>query len=188
MPSATYLSRRKQKLVFGDKSSKVPSSCLRVNLSVNSVNLKIFSYFTFHFLLWLSYRSRLIMNPGFRNNFPGFWDIHSDQMMNPNEAQDRYRPGQLFLRQQIPQNTFPPATAVLAPFQPLQPAQAGCSGTAPLPLAPMSPETPEPQEACESGNSGKAGRGYEKWGEEEEKLLVQLWCDKHTRLESRHAR
>ena len=128
------------------------------------------------------------MNPGFRNNFPGFWDIHSDQMMNPNEAQDRYRPGQLFLRQQIPQNTFPPATAVLAPFQPLQPAQAGCSGTAPLPLAPTPPETPEPQEASESGNSGKAGRGYGKWGEEEEKLLVQLWCDKHTRLESRHAR
>ena len=128
------------------------------------------------------------MNPGFRNNFPGFWDIHSDQMMNPNEAQDRYRPGQLFLRQQIPQNTFPPATAVLAPFQPLQPAQAGCSGTAPLPLAPTPPETPEPQEASESGNSGKAGRGYRKWGEEEEKLLVQLWWDKHTRLESRHAR
>ena len=123
------------------------------------------------------------MNPGFRNNFPGFWDIHSDQMMNPNEAQDRYRPGQLFLRQQIPQNTFPPATAVLAPFQPLQPAQAGCSALAPTP-----PETPEPQEASESGNSGKAGRGYGKWGEEEEKLLVQLWCDKHTRLESRHAR
>ena len=128
------------------------------------------------------------MNPGFRNNFPGFWDIHSDQMMNPNEAQDRYRPGQLFLRQQIPQNTFPPATAVLAPFQPLQPAQAGCSGTAPLPLAPTPPETSEPQEASESGNSGKAGRGYGKWGEEEEKLLVQLWSDKHTRLESRHVR
>ena len=98
------------------------------------------------------------------------------------------RPGQLFLRQQIPQNTFPPATAVLAPFQPLQPAQAGCSGTAPLPLAPTPPETPEPQEASESGNSGKAGRGYGKWGEEEEKLLVQLWCDKHMRLELRHAR
>ena len=48
------------------------------------------------------------MNPGFRNNFSGFWDIHSDQMMHPNEAQDRYRPGQLFLRQQIQQNTFPP--------------------------------------------------------------------------------
>ena len=32
----------------------------------------------------------------FENNFPGFWDIHSNQMMNPNEAQDRYRPGQLF--------------------------------------------------------------------------------------------
>ena len=128
------------------------------------------------------------MNTGFRNNFPDFWDIHSDQMMNPNEAQDRYRPGQLFVRQQIPQNTFPLATAVLAPFQPLQPAQAGCSGTAPLPLAPMPPETPEPQEASESDNSGKAGRGYGKWGEEEEKLLVQLWCDKHTRLESRHAR
>ena len=128
------------------------------------------------------------MNPGFRNNFPDFWDIHSDQMMNPNEVQDRYRPGQLFLRQQIPQNTFPPAMAVLAPFQPLQPAQAGCSGTAPLPLAPTPPETPKPQEASESGNSGKAGRGYGKWGEEEEKLLAQLWCDKHTRLESRHAR
>ena len=128
------------------------------------------------------------MNPGFRNNFPGFWDIHSDQMMNPNEAQDRYRPGQLFLRQQILQNTFPPAMAVLVPFQPLQPAQAGCSGTAPLPLAPTPPETPEPQEASESGNSGKAGGGYGKWGEEEEKLLVQLWCDKHTRLESQHAR
>ena len=56
-------------------------------------------------------------------------------MMNPNEAQDRYRLGQLFLRQQIAQNTFPPATAVLVsfqPLQPLQPAQAGCSGTVPL--------------------------------------------------------
>lgn len=47
------------------------------------------------------------------------------------------------------------------------------------------PETPEPQEA---DYLGKAGRGYGKWGEEEEKLLVQLWCDKHTRLESRHQR
>jgi len=36
------------------------------------------------------------MNPGFRNNFPGFWDIHSDQMINPNEAQDRYMSGQLY--------------------------------------------------------------------------------------------
>ena len=110
-------------------------------------------------------------------------------MTNLNEAQTCYRPGQFFLRQQIPQNTFPPATAVLAPFQLLQPAQAGCSGTVPLPLASTPPETPEPQEASESSNnSGKAGRGYGKWREEEEKLLVQLWCDKHTRLESWHAR
>ena len=97
------------------------------------------------------------------NNFPGFWDIHSDQMRNPNEAQDCYRPGQLFLRQQIPQNTFPPAMAVLAPFQPLQLAQAGYSGTVPLPLASTPPETPEPQEASEAANLGKAGRGYGKW-------------------------
>ena len=124
----------------------------------------------------------------FETIFTGFWDIHSDQMMNPNEAQDRCRPGQLFLRQHIPQNTFPPATAVLAPFQPLQPpqpAQAGCSGTVSLPLASTPPpETPEPQEASETDNSVKAGRGLGKWEEEEEKLLVQLWCDKHTRLES----
>lgn len=128
------------------------------------------------------------MNPRFLNNFPSFWDIHSDQMMNPNEAQERYRPGQLLLKQQILQNTFPPATAVLAPLQPLQPAQAGCSGTVSLPLASMPPETPEPQEASEPDTVGKVGRGYGKWGEEEEKLLVQLWYGKHTRLESWHAR
>ena len=101
------------------------------------------------------------MNPGFRNNFPGFWDIHSDQMMNPNKAQDRYRPGQLFLRQQTLQNTFPPATAVLAPFQPVQPAQAGCSGTAPLPLAPTPPETPKPQRHLSLAIWGKQEEGME---------------------------
>ena len=161
-----------------------------INLSVNSVN-PIFCRFTFHFSLRPSYRSWQIMNPGFQNNFPSFWDIHSNQMMNPNETQDRYRPGQLLLRQQIPQNTFPPATAVLAsfqPLQPLQPAQAGCSGTEPLPLAcTPPPETPEPQEASETDNLGKAGRGYGRWGEKE-KLLVQLRCDKHTTLELLHAR
>ena len=80
------------------------------------------------------------------------------------------------------QNTFPPATAVLAPFPP--PAQAGCSGTVPLPLASTPPETSEPQEASEPDNSGKARRGYGKW-REEGKLLVKLWWDKHTRLELR---
>ena len=83
---------------------------------------------TLHFLFQPLHhlRSRVIMNPGFRNTFPVFWDIHSDQMMNPNETQDRYRPGQLLLRQQIPHNTFPPATAALASFQPLQPALYHC--------------------------------------------------------------
>ena len=107
------------------------------------------------------------MNPAFRNNFSGFWDIHSDQMMNPNEAQDCYRPGQLFLRQQIPQNTFPPATAALAPFQPLQPAQAGYTGTVPLPLTSTPPETPEPEEVSSLTIRGKqeesAENGGKKW-------------------------
>ena len=35
-PSATYLSRRRQKLVYGDKSSKVPSSCLGARLFANN--------------------------------------------------------------------------------------------------------------------------------------------------------
>ena len=69
---------------------------LVIKLSVNSVNLIFFaSHFTFRCDI-VSYRSRQIMNPGFRNNFPGFWDIHSDQMINPNEAQDRYMSGQLY--------------------------------------------------------------------------------------------
>jgi len=78
------------------------------------------------------------MNPGFRNNFPGFWDIHSDQMINPNKAQDRYMPGQLFLRKQIPQNTFSRATAVLALFQPLQPLQPAQTGSSSLRCTPAS--------------------------------------------------
>lgn len=92
------------------------------------MNLNFFR-FTFHFLLQPLCLSQLIMNPGFQSNIPGFWDTHSYQMTNLNEAQDHYRPGQLFLRQRTPHKTFPPVTAVLAPFHPLQPAQAGCSGT-----------------------------------------------------------
>ena len=134
------------------------------------------------------------MNP----SYPFYFHIDPDQT-NLNEAQDRYRPGQLFWRrnqsenhQQIAENTFAATSTVLAPFQPqLQPmfAQAGFSGS--LPLAPAStppPTTLEPQGPSETENPGRAGRGYGKWRDEEERLLVQLWCDKHTRLESRHAR
>ena len=61
--------------------------------------------------------------------------------------------------------------------------------------AQSSPPAASPAESADaedssqaSESSAKAGRGYGKWREEEEKLLVQLWCDKHTRLESRHAK
>ena len=138
--------------------------------------------------------SHIIVNP----SYPFYFNIDPDQT-NLNEAQDRYRPGQLFWRrnqsenhQQIAENTFAATSTVLAPFQPqLQPmfAQAGFSGS--LPLAPACtppPTTPEPQDPSETENPGRAGRGYGKWRDEEERLLVQLWCDKHTRLESQHAR
>ncbi|KAJ7381360.1 hypothetical protein OS493_001488 [Desmophyllum pertusum] len=38
----------------------------------------------------------------------------------------------------------------------------------------------------ETSNSSQ--RGYGKWGKREEKLLVQLWCERHTRLGSKNAR
>ena len=95
LPPSTTFCEQQTKIVF-----------LVINLpvnSVNSVNLSIISFF--HFRLHISlrpwYHSREVMNPGFRNSFPGFWDIHCDQMMNTNEAQDCYRLGQLFLSARI---------------------------------------------------------------------------------------
>ena len=134
------------------------------------------------------------MNP----SYPFYFNIDPDQT-NLNEAQDRYRPGQLFRRQnqsenheQIAENTFAAASTVLTPFQPqLQPmfTQAGFSGSLPLASAcTPPPTTPQPQDPSETENPGRAGRGYGKWRDEEERLLVQLWCDKHMRLESRHTR
>ena len=77
------------------------------------------------------------MNP----SYPFYFNTDPDQT-NLNEAQDRYRPGQLFWRrnqsenhQQIAENTFAATSTVLAPFQPqLQPmfTQAGFSGSLPL--------------------------------------------------------
>ena len=134
------------------------------------------------------------MNP----SYPFYFNIDPDQT-DINKAQDRYRPGQLFWRrnqsenhQQIAENTFVAMLTVLAPFQlQLQPmfAQAGSSGS--LPLAPACtppPTTPEPQDPSKTDNPGRAGRGYGKWRDEEDRLLVQLWCDKHMRPKSRHAR
>ena len=84
-------------------------------------------------------------------------------------------------------------TGVLAQFQhPSHPELVQSnSGSLPAQSSPpaASPESADVVDSSEaSESSAKAGRGYGKWHEEEEKLLVQLWCDKHTRLESRHAK
>ena len=79
-----------------------------------------------------------------------------------------------FLRQRIPQPEH--LSTSDGSFGALSASSAGTSelcGTVPLPLASTPPETPEPQ-ASEPDNSGKTGRGYGKWGEEQDKLLVQL--------------
>lgn len=141
----------------------------------------------------------LVMNPSFRSNFPVFWESDTD---NSYDEHNQYSPGQYFLKrhqnndaqlQQFTQNTFAPTAAVLAPFQHqshpafVQP-RASSLPTPSLPVA-ASPVSTDAQDSSEaSENSAKAGRGYGKWRNEEEKLLVQLWCDKHTRLESTHAR
>ena len=130
------------------------------------------------------------MNP----SYLFYFNIDPD-LTNLNAAQDRYRPGQLFWRrnqsenhQQIAENIFAATSTVLAPFQlQLQPkfSQASFSGS--LPLAPACtppPTTQELQDPSKTENPGRAGRGYGKWRDEEEKLLVQLWCDKHARLKS----
>ncbi|XP_078363753.1 uncharacterized protein LOC144647961, partial [Oculina patagonica] len=94
---------------------------------------------------------------------------------------------------QFTQNTIAPTAAVLAPFQHqshpgfIQPSSSRLpTPSPPVSASPVSFDAEDSSEASE--NSAKAGRGYGKWREAEEKLLVQLWCDKHTRLESRHAR
>ena len=137
-PSATYLSRRGQKLVRGDKSSKgafvLPRSTtfceqqtktvfLVINLSVNSVKLEFFSLHISLFLATFVVQCCFmvtIMNP----SYPFDFNIYPDQT-NLCEAQDRYSPGQLFWRrnqsenhQQIAENTFAATSTVLAPFQP----------------------------------------------------------------------
>ena len=44
------------------------------------------------------------------------------------------------------------------------------------------------ESSTEEPTASKPGWGYEKWTDQQQRLLVQLWCDKHTQLESRHAR
>ncbi|KAL9977490.1 hypothetical protein ACROYT_G014898 [Oculina patagonica] len=134
------------------------------------------------------------MNPVFDQIFP-VWesDLENDHNIN------RYRPGQYFWERhqnndaQFTQNTIAPTAAVLAPFQHqshpafIQPSSSRLpTPSPPVSASPVSFDAEDSSEASE--NLAKAGRGYGKWREAEEKLLVQLWCDKHTRLESRHAR
>ena len=139
------------------------------------------------------------MNSGFRSNVPTFWGSDTD---NSYDQHNGYRPGQYFWNryqnhdaqlQQFPQNTFAPTTAVLAPFQHpshpafVQPSSSSLAAQSSPPAALL--ESTDVQDSSEASESStKVGRGYGKWSEEEEKLLVQLWCNKHTRLESRHAR
>ena len=52
----------------------------------------------------------------------------------------------------------------------------------------QSPSLSLPKSIEEEPVGSKTGKGYGKWGKQEEKLLVQLRCDKHTRLKMRHAR
>ena len=51
-----------------------------------------------------------------------------------------------------------------------------------------SDETEEVAQASETQSKGKGKAPYEKWTSEEQTFLVDLWAEKHERLESKDAR
>ena len=96
----------------------------------------------------------------------------------------------------FPHNFVPSAAgtvAALAPFGFVEPrigqpsfVQPSSSSTASVQSPSPSPSPPESIE--EEPARPKTARGYGKWSEQEETLLVQLRCDKHMWLETRHSR
>lgn len=96
----------------------------------------------------------------------------------------------------FPHNFVPSAAgtvAALAPFGFVEPrigqpsfVQPSSSNTASVQSPSPSPSPPESIE--EEPARPKTGRGYGKWSEQEEMLLVQLRYDKHMWLETRHSR
>ena len=91
-------------MIFCEQYTKIVF--LVINLPVNSLNLKFFPvhHITLFVSTFVSFTITGNHESRISEQFSRFWDIHSDQTMNLNEVQDRYRPGQLFLRQQIPQH------------------------------------------------------------------------------------
>lgn len=93
----------------------------------------------------------------------------------------------------FPHNFVPSAAgmvAALAPFGFVEPrigqpsfVQPSSSSTASV----QSPSPSPPESIEEETARPKTGRGYGKWSEQEETLLVQLRCDKHMWLETRHS-
>ena len=162
LPTEKNLQRSKavvlpRSTTFCKQHTKIVS--LVINLPVNSLNRK---FFPVHIAPFVSTFVSFTITGNHESSI-------SEQFFrflgHPVWSNDR--PGQLFLRQQIPQNTFPPATSALVPFQPLQPAQVGYSGTVPLPLTSTPPETPEPEEVSSLTIRGKqeesAENGGKKW-------------------------
>ena len=128
------------------------------------------------------------MNSGFQSNVPILWGSDTDNSYNQHNG---YNPGQYFWNryhdaqlQQFPQDTFV-QMLILAQFQHpshselVQSSSNSLAAQSSPPAA--SPESTDVEDSSQASESpAKAGRGYGKWREEEEKLLVQLWCNKHT--------
>ena len=120
------------------------------------------------------------------------WDENSSQ-------QDRFGPGYFFWQNQAAMQArnygnFMPTAPIVTTEPVWAPShaasytnlEAGSSAT----TSPSRPSTPDSLTDSSAGTEerSKGGRAYEKWTDGEQFTLVQLWRDKHSRLESRHAR
>ena len=52
----------------------------------------------------------------------------------------------------------------------------------------LEPQAPQQETKAPSQNKGKGKSSYDKWSNEEQSFLVDLWAEKHDRLESKDAR